>query len=134
MAQEITTITTDLAVLKEKIVAFIEMINSKDDWDSIDEIKRNVLESKEVSILILSIVSALLNAAKNKDTFVEDLAQICDDAIKLKGIAELFDKPIFKVGISVGYDAVMENSKFKTISDDVLVKVDQILNVLKNQL
>ena len=134
MVQETTTIKTDLSLLKEKIIAFVEMINTKDDWDSIDEIKRNLLESKEVSILILSILEALLTASKNKESFIDGLAQICDDAIKLNGFLELFDKPVFKMGIGVAYDSIYNNPKVITISDELLIKITKILTILKEQL
>ena len=134
MEKEIKEITTDLAALKDKIVAFVEMINSKDDWDSIDEIKRNVLESKDLTILLLTIIATLLKTSQNKELFVDSLAQICDDAIKLNGVLELFDKPVFKMGISAGYDVIYSNEKFKITSADVLVKIEKMLVILKEKL
>jgi len=124
-------LATSFAGIKNKLGELIELVNDKEDWDTFEEIQRNILASREMAVLVLTLLNAIFEATKDKEDFVATLATTLDKLVKVNGLLEIFDGIAFKMALSSVYDTIYGNEKVAKVAADIEAKVKQLLIMLE---
>lgn len=123
----LTEIMTSIEELKKSIVVYFENVNDKEDWDTISEITRNLLASKQMAITVLTLLYACIQASKDKEDFITTTATALDKITKLNGILEMFDGVAFKMAVTSLYEKIYGDEKSAAIIANVENKIAQLL-------